>query len=84
MLTIHPEAPKSYLLTYDYSSNGGTNVDIKEEYVTSKTKVNLNNNAYKEGYTFVGWNIDKDAKKGLTEYEMPESNTLYMPYIQKK
>ena len=78
------EAPKSYLLTYDYSSNGGTNVDIKEEYVTSKTKVNLNNNAYKEGYTFVGWNIDKDAKKGLTEYEMPESNTtLYAIYSKE-
>ena len=79
-----PEAPKSYLLTYDYSSNGGTNVDIKEEYVTSKTKVNLNNNAYKEGYTFVGWNTDRNAKKGLTEYEMPESSvTLYAIYSKE-
>ena len=79
-----PEAPKSYLLTYDYSSNGGTNVDIKEEYVLSKDKVNLNNKAYKEGYTFIGWNIDKDAKEALTEYEMPESSvTLYAIYSKE-
>ena len=79
-----PEAPKSYLLTYDYSSNGGTNVDIKEEYVLSKDKVNLKNIAYKEGYTFIGWNIDKDAKKALTEYEMPESSvTLYAIYSKE-
>ena len=79
-----PEAPKSYLLTYDYSSNGGTNVDIKEEYVLSKDKVNLKNIAYKEGYTFIGWNIDKDAKEALTEYEMPESSvTLYAIYSKE-
>ena len=79
-----PEAPKSYLLTYDYSSNGGTNVDIKEEYVLSKDKVNLKNIAYKEGYTFIGWNIDKNAKKALTEYEMPESSvTLYAIYSKE-
>ena len=79
-----PEAPKSYLLTYDYSSNGGTNADIKEEYVISKDKVNLNNKAYKEGYTFIGWNTNKDAKEGLTEYEMPESSvTLYAIYSKE-
>ena len=54
-----------YLLTYDYQTNGGTNADIKEEYYASGSNINLENTAYKEGWTFVGWNTDKDAKSNI-------------------
>ena len=70
-----------YLLTFDYQTNGGIEVDIEEEYYGSGNEINLTNQAYKEGYTFIGWNIDKDAKEALTEYEMPENSvTLYAIY----
>ena len=69
-----------YLLTYDYQTNGGTNADIKEEYYASGSNINLENTAYKEGWTFIGWNTDKDANIGLTNIEIKENTTLYAIY----
>ena len=75
------DAPKTYLLTYDYSTNGGDRVDSEGEYLTSGSNVDLTNKAYKAGWTFVGWNTDKDAEVGLTSYQMKEtSTTLYAIY----
>ena len=75
-----PES-SSYLLTYDYSTNGGNSVDLDKEYLTKGDEVNLNNKAVKDNYKFVGWNIDKDAQIGLNNYQMPGSNTtLYAIY----
>ena len=70
-----------YLLTYDYSTNGGQSVELDKEYMLSGSNVNLDNTATKEGWTFVGWNTDKDAQIGLKEYQMPKENTtLYAIY----
>ena len=70
-----------YLLTYDYKTNGGTNIELKEEYLTADSNVDLTNTATKEGWTFVGWNTNKDAEVGLESYQMPNSNTtLYAIY----
>ena len=70
-----------YLLTYDYSANGGTSVELTEELIASGSNVDLSNTATKEGWTFVGWNTDKDAQIGLENYQMPASNTtLYAIY----
>ena len=70
-----------YLLTYDYSTNGGTSVELTEELIASGSNVDLSNTATKEGWTFVGWNTDKDAQIGLDNYQMPTSNTtLYAIY----
>ena len=75
----NPDA--QYLLTYDYNANGGTNVELKEEYLTVGSNVDLTNVATKEGWTFVGWNTNKDAEVGLETYQMPNSNiTLYAIY----
>ena len=70
-----------YLLTYDYSTNGGQSVELKEELLQSGSNVDLSNTATKEGWNFVGWNTDKDAQIGLKEYQMPKNNTtLYAIY----
>ena len=70
-----------YLLTYDYSTNGGTSVELTEELIASGNNVDLSNTATKEGWNFVGWNTDKDAQIGLENYQMPASNTtLYAIY----
>ena len=70
-----------YLLTYDYSTNGGSSAEVKEEYLTADSNVDLSNTATKEGWGFVGWNTNKDALVGLESYQMPNSNTtLYAIY----
>ena len=75
------DAPKTYLLTYDYKTNGGDRVDSEGEYLTSGSNANLSNVAYKQGWIFVGWNTDKNAEVGLTSYQMKEqSTTLYAIY----
>ena len=75
------DVPKTYLLTYDYKTNGGNRVDSEGEYLTSGSNVDLSNIAYKEGYRFVGWNTDKNAEVGLTSLQMKaEALTLYAIY----
>ena len=70
-----------YLLTYDYQTNGGQSVDLNQEYLVNGSNVDLSNTATKEGWTFVGWNTDKDAEIGLKSYQMPAGNTtLYAIY----
>jgi uncharacterized repeat protein (TIGR02543 family) len=70
-----------YLLTYDYATNGGTSTTLDKEYLEPGNNANLANTAVKSGYTFVGWNTDKDAQVGLSSYQMPSSNTtLYAIY----
>ena len=77
--TNNPDS--QYLLTYDYSTNGGTSVELTEELIASGSNVDLSNTATKEGWNFVGWNTDKDAQIGLENYQMPASNTtLYAIY----
>ena len=75
------DIPDTYLLTYDYRTNGGERVDSEGEYLTSGSNVDLSNVAYKQGWRFVGWNTDKDAEVGMTSYQMKEqSTTLYAIY----
>ena len=75
------DAPTTYLLTYDYSTNGGDRVDSEGEYLTGGSNVDLSNVAYKQGWRFVGWNTDKNAEVGLTSYQMKEeATTLYAIY----
>ena len=75
------DVPDTYLLTYDYKTNGGDRVDSEGEYLTSGSNVDLSNVAYKTGWRFVGWNTDKDAEVGMTSYQMKEeATTLYAIY----
>jgi len=67
-------------VVYDYETNGGTG-EIKEKYFVEGENVELNINGKKEGYTFVGWNTNKDAKTPILELIMPsEDITLYAIY----
>lgn len=70
-----------YLLTYDYATNGGESVELDQELLISGANIDLTNKATKEGWTFIGWNTDKDAEIGLKEYQMPKgATTLYAIY----
>ena len=68
----------THLLTYNYSENGGTSTNAENEYLPEGTVVNLSGKvATKAGYTFVGWNTDKDAHTGLSSTTMSADTILY-------
>jgi len=71
----------SYTVTYNYSENGGTSATKTSATVNYNAAVDLTPTATKSGYTFVGWNTNKDATTALSSYKMPASNaTLYAIY----
>lgn len=68
----------SYTLTYNYSANGGSSATRTSASVGYGSNADLSVTAYKNGYTFVGWNTNKNATTGLSSYKMPSNNaTLY-------
>ncbi len=74
--TIEPE--KNHLVTYDYSTNGGSSTTAENEYINEGESINLSYTATKEGYDFIGWNTNKAAQEGLKELTMGTSDvTLY-------
>ena len=72
---------KSYTVTYDYSTNGGTSATKTTASVNYGAAVDLTPTATKSGWTFVGWNTNKDATTALSSLTMPANNvTLYAIY----
>ncbi len=70
-----------YLLTYDCTTNGGDSCTDNNEYIAEGKGVDLTKTGNKTGWTFVGWNTNKDATTGLPSFNMPSSNTtLYAIY----
>lgn len=68
----------SYTVTYNYSANGGSSATQTSASVGFGASVDLSVRASKSGYTFVGWNTNKNATTGLSSYTMPNNNvTLY-------
>jgi len=71
----------SYNVTYNYSQNGGTTSTKTTATVNYGSSIDLSPTATKAGWTFVGWNTNKDATTGLTSLNMSTSNvTLYAIY----
>ena len=79
--TIEPET--THLVTYDYTTNGGTSTTAENAYVAEGESIDLSYTAEKEGYDFVGWNTNSGASEGLTELTMgTEDVTLYAIFKQ--
>ena len=71
----------TFKVTYDYSTNGGSSSTVTSKMVKIGNQVDLSPTASKSGWTFIGWNTDKNAKTALSSYTMPEKNvTLYAIY----
>ena len=65
-------------VTYNYSENGGTSATKTSATVGYNSAVDLTPTATKSGYTFVGWNTNKDATTALSSLNAPASGaTLY-------
>ena len=68
----------AHKVTYDYATNGGTSSDVTYGLYDEGETVNLSPTAVKEGWTFVGWNTDKDAKEAMPECTVNKADlTLY-------
>lgn len=72
-----PVVGDNYLVTYDSKTNGGSTEDQTQETAMG-ANIDLSKTAVRDGWTFVGWNTDKDAKTGMKSYEMPSNDiTVY-------
>jgi len=69
-----------YTVTYNYSYNGGTSADKKNMSISEGSSADLGVQAYKSGWTFVGWNTNKDARTVLSSYTVNSDVTLYAVY----
>ena len=68
-------------VAYNYSENWGTSATKTSDSIAQGAAIDLTPTAYKEGWTFVGWNTTKDATTGLTSLTMGGSDvTLYAIY----
>ena len=68
-------------VTYNYSQNGGTSATKTSAIVEEGDAIDLTPTATKSGWTFVGWNTNKDATSKLSSLKMGTSNvTLYAIY----
>ncbi len=80
--------PTHYQVIYNATTNGGTLKTATGYEQTADVEKNtaidfdqFHRYGEKEGYEFVGWNTDKNAREGLDELTMPKSNvTLYAIY----
>ena len=69
----------SYTVTYNAVANGGTANQTKT--VQYKNEIDLTPTATKSGYTFIGWNTDKDEETALSTLTMGAKDvTLYAIY----
>ncbi len=76
---IDPGGDK-YLIAYNYTYNGGASSQAVDEYVESGTTITLNKTATKPGWTFVGWNTNKNATTGLASVVVSSNTTVYAIY----
>lgn len=69
-------------LTYDVTTNGGTSsalssIEVEPDTVFDSASGVFDKTASKPGWTFVGWNTDRNAHTGLTSLTMNSDKTLY-------
>jgi len=78
---ILPENYERNKVIYNTEENGGEKGLIEEKRYSKGEGIDLGNVGKKEGYRFVGWNTNKDAKEAIKELIMGEEEiTLYAIY----
>lgn len=73
----------AYLLTYDYSTNGGSYSTLDRAYYKALDEVDLTPTAFKSSTLFLGWNTDKNASSGLDSYQINKDTVLYAIFSKK-
>ena len=71
----------TYTVTYNYTENGGTAATKTSDEINYGSAIDLTPTSTKSGYTFVGWNTNKNGTSKLSSLTMGTSNvTLYAIY----
>ena len=73
----------SYTVTYNYTENGGTSATKTSAKVNYGSSIDLTPTATKSGYTFVGWNTNKDGTSKLSSLTMSDSNVILYAIYSK-
>ena len=82
--TVYAQWEKiSYELTYDYLLNGGSSVSKLSQSYFYGDVIDLSPVAYKNGYTFVGWNTDPNATIGISFMTMPSKDVVLYAIYKK-
>lgn len=74
----------SYHVLYDYWTNGGTSVTQPSAIIPYDSQIDLSAKAVKDGWTFVGWNTDPDAKTGLTSFKIGDEDVILYAIYKKE
>lgn len=69
-----------YTITYDAKTNGGAALETPKRSYFEGQKADLTVAATKSGWSFVGWNTDKNAHAGLSELTVTANVTIYAIY----
>ncbi|MBR2521128.1 MAG: InlB B-repeat-containing protein [Oscillospiraceae bacterium] len=72
-----------FTVTYDYKTNGGTSCPKESAKVYLDENADLTVKPVRDGWTFVGWNTNKNAHKGLSTYTVKGNVTLYAIFSRK-
>ena len=73
-----------YAVTYNYSENGGNWAERDSEMVRTGSEIDLNVDAVKPGWEFVGWNTDKNAREELYSLDMEYSDVTLYAIFEKR
>ena len=77
--TLNPKR----LVIYDYWENNGNDVEKVYEVKEKGEKVDLNIEAKKEGYEFIGWSTNENATSKINSLNM-NSDNIYLYALYKK
>ena len=70
-------------VTYNYAENGGSSATKTNVTANVGSPVDLTPTATKSGWTFVGWNTNKDATTALSSLAMGSSNVMLYAIYKK-
>ena len=74
---------RKYVVTYDYTTNGGVSASADELKVGYNGRANLRVTAEKLGYEFLGWSKEPNSKEVLTSLTVDGDITLYAIFSKK-
>lgn len=72
-----------FVVTYNYTYNGGESSEKSAEELDSGSSVDLSVNAKKTGYEFVGWSTNPNAKEGLESLNIEDQDIILYAIFKK-
>ncbi len=74
----------TYTISYDYATNGGTGATTENLQLEYGDDIDLTPVATKPGWTFLGWNTNKNSHEAISELSLDNASDLTVYAIYKK